>query len=546
MGFSISDFLPFQNARRSKSATMDLIGPKGSKTAAKLFKTAGQALDFTPSSYGPRAQFEVPEYDFNKIIQAVDNDSFVRQAFNKYKELLWKEGWDIVGENDDAVAYLWERLDLMEFIMRRSFNNFLLDVGDQLMKFGNVFIVKVRGDIRRFINSPIVTATPIAGYYILPAETVKIKRDRNNKILGYTQDNNKLVSIYSDGTDDPPQFKPDEVIHLAFDKRPGTVFGSPFMTAVMDDIIALRQMEQDVQNLVNKQLHPLFKYKVGTEAEPADEAEILHAYRELDGMRSEAGLVLPERHDVEVIGAEGSALDATKYLQHFMNRALAGLGISAHHLGIMGEGGNRSVTDRLDAALYDKVKTYQKELADMIRLEIFTELLIEGGFDPITHPLLEGISDRCMFRFREIDADSQIKRETHELQKWSLNAVTDRELRLALNMAPDRPEEETLAAMQARMSIAQTDAAAEAQARFQPPALAKGADGSTKQLQPAQKPDAATPASKGIRNPSNNQRGVGNKIRPSNQFGRRTSPNVRHSLDEDWLNQVTELLDDDE
>ena len=549
MGFNAKDYLPFYAAPRSSKANQLAVATSRRATVGKLFKVASQALGFTPSSYGPRAQFEDSPYDFDRIIKAVDTDSYVKQAFLKYKELLWKEGWDIVGENDEAVAYVYERLDLMELVMRRPFQDLLYDIGDQLVKFHNCFVIKARHkDIAKFVTrplNPIRGFDPLSGYYIVPAETMQIKRDRHNNILGYRQnvDGNTQWTMDSD----EPQWQPHEVIHFSVDRKPGRVFGTPFLVAVMDDVVALRGMEEDIQNLVHKELHPLYKYKVGTELDPATDEEIDAAVLELRNLRSEGGLVLPERHDVEVIGAQSKALDAQGYLDHFRGRVIAGLGLSPHHLGVMMEGGNRAVTDRLDIALYDKVKMYQGYMGRMIMLHMLNELLVEGGFNPITPPIREGISDRCLFRFREIDVDSQIKRESHELLKWQSNAINLEELRIAFNMSPDVPEEELHAAMQARMAIAQTDAAAEAQARFAPPPTIKTATGGQKPIQPKNKPDAVTPASKGVRNPpQGTRRSVGNKVRPSNQFGRRTSPNVRHSVDDDWLTEVVTLLDDEE
>ena len=55
------------------------------------------------------------------------------------------------------------------------------------------------------------------------------------------------------------------------------------------------------------------------------------------------------------------------------------------------------------------------------------------------------------------------------------------------------------------------------------------------------KPDAVQPSSGGTPN-QKNDKGVKNKVRPANQFGRRTSPNVRH-FDDDVLNDIIELLE---
>lgn len=548
------DLLPFTQAPTPARKRAQILDVDDQKALVKLFKVAGLALGFTGSTWGNRTNFESSPYDFDRIIQAIDTDSFVKQAFNKYKELMWNEGWDIVGENVDAVEYVYQRFDMMEFAMRRSFHDFLTDVGDQLVKFGNCFVAKSRGDWGdlfpgRTLQGP-EGKDPVIGYYIIPTETVEIKRDKHNKVLQYRQGVDHLVSGFGE-RNRQPTWKPEEVIHFCMDKKPGRAFGTPFVIAAIDDIISLRQMEEDALNLFHKELFPLYKYKVGTEDAPAEPDEIEHAINELNNMRSDSGLVLPERHDVEVVGAEGAAFDGNAYLDKMINRVCSGLGLSPHHLGLMMGGGNRAVTDRLDIALYIKVKGYQRYMADEIRREIITELLMEGGFDPITTPKAKGRSDRCLFRFREIDVDTQVKKETHEVQKFAGNITTIEEARLALNLDPEVDEEQLLLFITARSQPEQEEPglpkiSTKKGATFPgggvPSGAAKGIRTGGGNNTPV-KPDAAKPSSGGAANVPNAKKGPGNIIRPANQHGRRTSPNIRH--DDDWLDLVEDLLNEE-
>lgn len=503
---SFRDFLPFYGARpaRGKQAQSIVADPKQS---AKIYKISSMALGFTGGS--GRANFEDAPYDFDRIIQAVDTDSYVKQAFAKYKELLWKEGWELVSENPDVVDYLHHRIDVMELTMRRSFQDVLVDVGDQIVKFGNAFLAKSRGDVSQFVNvtlTPITGKETISGFYVVPTETMQIMRDMNNRVLRYRQD------VSSGGSSKSPEWPAEDMIHLTFDRKPGRVFGTPFIVSVLDDVIALRQIEEDIQNLVHRELFPLYKYKVGTPDDPADPDELENAAQELANLRTDGGLILPERHEVEVIGAENKALDASEYLRYFQERVVVGLGLAPHHLGIMNAGGNRSVTDRLDIALYDKIKTYQRYFADMFRILIFNELLMEGGFDPLGTP-----EDRCFFRFREIDVDTQVKKETHVLQKWTANAIDLPEVRMELGEDIEVDEQQLLLALQTRAKIAAADGNA------QQPSTANDTPNT---------PQAAANA-------------VSNKTRPQNQFGRRTSPNIRrsHKIDDQFLTELVDLID---
>ena len=415
----IRQYLPFQ---QSSSKEFDFAAAQLDATQisglAKTMKVAALALGYQGTNYfyTGRSNFEPSPYDFDRIIQAVDTDSYVKQAVAKYKDLFWKEGWQIVGENPEAVEYLYQRIDYMEMAMKRPFLEFLIDLSDQLFKFANVFIVKARGDLSQYFPSkiePINATQPVVGYYLIPTEQTRILRDRYNRPKSYQQQTDPLTYA---PTDRDPVWSAERVIHLFFDRKPGRAFGTPFMSNVLDDVVALRQMEEDIQNLVHRELFPLYKYRIGTADQPAEPEEIDQAAFEIENLRAEGGLILPFRHDVDVIGAGNSALDASAYLDHFKERVAIGLGVAPHHLGMTLNGGNRAMTERLDTALYDKIKQFQKQFAEMIRLHIFNEILFEGGFDPITNPIGNETSDRCYFKFNEIDVDTQVKKK-HTLYK---------------------------------------------------------------------------------------------------------------------------------
>lgn len=283
-------------------------------------------------------------------------------------------------------------------------------------------------------------------------------------------------------------------------------------------------MEEDIQNLVHRELFPLYKYTIGTPEQPAEPDEIDRASAEIENLRSEGGLILPHRHNIEIVGAGKEVLDASSYLEHFKERVSVGLGLAPHHLGISMNGGNRSVTDRLDVALYDKIKKYQKAFSDAIRLHIFNELLFEAGYDPILNPAYESPSDRCFFKFNEIDVDTQVKKETHVIQKFVNNLIGLSEARIALNLSPEVNEDELFASMQSKVQKDIIDA--QAQVKTQ-------ADS-----------DKQASSTGGARNLPNKRRGVGNATRPANQNGRNSSPNIRRS-DLSWLSVVENVLEKD-
>ncbi len=558
---AIGDFLPSFRAKTTETVPMiepfeeksaKIIDQEDQKALARGFRVKALALgyDGIPDFMSKRANFEDSPYDFEQITRAIDTDSYAKSSFAKFRELFWKEGWSIVGENQDAVDYLYQRLDYMELAMGRPFQDFMLDVMDQLVRYHNVFIVKARSDEieEQFPDSLDTEAKkgPIIGYYLIPTEQVQILRDKHNRPKYYRQRvNSNLGLLSSTGNTTPrtqsPTWAAREVIHMYRDRKIGRAFGTPFLTSALDDLLALRQVEEDYLNLIHRELFPLYKYTVGTEDVPAEDDEIIKAVQSLESLRSEGGLVIPFRHDVEIIGSEGKTLEIGGFLDHMKERVANGLGVFPHHLGMVSfSGANRDMTDRLDAALYDRVKEYQRAFADYMRMYIFDELLREGGFEPMMNPKLQGDQDRCVMVFDEIDADGQIKRESHVVQKVTAGLETVPEGRRQLRLPPEMNEKETLLAMQVRLQPTTQVLPGE-----------KMASGGTKAPKivdttppAAQKPGAQKPSTGGKPNLKNVNKGATNLVRPANQHGSRTSPNIRRS-DDDWYTEVVELVGED-
>jgi hypothetical protein len=73
----------------------------------------------------------------------------------------------------------------------------------------------------------------------------------------------------------------------------------------------------------------------------------------------------------------------------------------------------------------------------MVNNELFFELLIEGGFDPITAQRTGKSDPGVNFEFKEIDVDAQIKRENHTSVLWLQNMMKHDEMRERIGMIVD-------------------------------------------------------------------------------------------------------------
>ncbi|MAE83094.1 MAG: hypothetical protein CMB80_10180 [Flammeovirgaceae bacterium] len=386
---------------------------------------------YSNTNISRRSTFHLPEYDLAEIGRVEDVESFARQAFDKKVALMFKEGWDLVGKNPKHIRYIQVRLSQISQASNLPTSALFRNIGSSLIRKSNCFVVKARkleasgGKVRTAPGKP-NPLLPVAAYFVAPAETIEYKVS-GNKVSKWRQ-------RMPDGT--KKQYDIKNVIHFYMDRKEGFVFGTPSIVPVLDDIRALRKIEENIELLVYQHLFPLFQYKVGTEDAPAGITEAGH--REIDVVRqeiqfmpSEGGIVTPERHEITTIGSEGRALRAEGYLDYFKKRVISGLGISAVDLG-EGETSNRATADNMSRNLIDSVKNVQQVMESFVNQYLINELLLESTFgDEVLDE--ENI---VKLKFKEIDIDAQIKKETHLADQFNKDMVTHDEGRRRMGYEP--------------------------------------------------------------------------------------------------------------
>lgn len=387
--------------------------------------------------YGYRQAFYRPEYNLIEIGTIEDVESMVRQSFQKKTALMFKEGEKFTGKNTETLKYIKSRIKQIEYASGISWRNLLRETGYALISRSNFFWVKVRNKNASGGRS-IAGVPPVAAYFPMAAEYVTIKRDPEGKILKYRQEINGKVK----------EFAPRDIIHFHAYKKPGYLFGTPSITPVKDDIRALRRIEENVELLIYQTLFPIFQYKVGTETRPATDvrlpdgsimSEVDYVRQQIEFMPAEGGIVTPERHSIEYIGAEKAALKAREYLDYFKQRVISGLGLSSVDLGD-GNTANRATADSMSRSLVDSVKDYQDILEDFINHEVFQELLLESEFK------FDVLDDEhsVHFKFKEVDIEQQMKENVNAQVMYNGNILTVNEAREVAGKEPLTEMEEEL------------------------------------------------------------------------------------------------------
>lgn len=398
-----------------------ILGKIGNTTRPKR-KVNIPVLSYSKSNN--QGRFEESEYDLSEIARAADTEAYVRLSFDQLKARILREPWQLKGRNDATVAYIMKRIREMEVASNKTFNNLLRQITNNLVQYSNAFIIKTRSSEIPSSGSPVTRygrpLVPVVGMFSADPTSMEVRRDERGNIIQWRQ----FIPGKGDRT-----FRRENVVHIAYDRRDGFAFGTPWVVPVLDDIRALRRLEELVEMLVSRHIFPLYHYTVGTESMPAEVydngmSEVDTVRAEVEYMPAEGAIVTPERHKVEAISPD--PMDTKPYLDYFEARVLTGLRISNVDSG-RGNTSNKATAGFLRAAKDDLAKDMQDVLKDYITAFVFDEWLEEGKF-----PLTE--DNRVHLWWPPVDPVEQREKELHALQLFQSNAITETELRMIMGL----------------------------------------------------------------------------------------------------------------
>lgn len=424
--------------------------------------------------------FQEPEYDLAEIKEACTADSYIAVAVQKYSQLIFKAGYSIVSDNQNAAEYVRQRLRFMSFATKIPFDILIQGIAEDLVRYSNAFLVKSRVEQSQLGGIQAVGVwdnKPVGGYFRVDPTTIKIKRDKNGAVKNYQQEVGSNTK----------SFKDLDIIHFYIDKDGNAAFGLPRLAAVIEDVKMLRKLEGSTLSQVYRYANPITQVKIGLEQPEgwATQQEITDAQKEFEKYNNDGLIITNERTNIISVGADGEALDIKPYLDYFEKRVFSALNVSAS---MMGRGGAKQDADSMEEQEHDTVKFFQKQIATFIEQQMFVEMLQEGGFDPIGNA-----DDIVRFKFEEINLETRIKKETHALNLYQGNLVPFDEARFRIGK--DAEVDENLLYM--NMIVTPHD------------------------LTVAQAKGAATGTSNGTA-ATTSQRTTAAKVQPSNQHGTTT------------------------
>lgn len=396
-----------------------------------------------PPPQGRRAKIIQPEYDFNEISKATDTDGILRSSRDKQLVCIVKDPWTLGGKNPKTVAYIQRRLQEISQMSELSFSMVLRSCAQDLIEFGNFFLYLHRKEEFSTGRVAIIGGKkidPIAAIHPLDITTMRPVLGDTVEIRGWYQtlENPSLWSTKFMGRlaplgSDTSSIKYDrrEIIHGYAWRRTGFIFGTPPAVPVLDDVRALRRLEEISEIVAHRHAFPLIHIAVGTEKIPVKKlpdgsTEIDVARDAYDALKMEGALITSERAKVTAITTK--PLDLKPLLEHFTNRIVTGLGLSDTDIG-RGSSANRGTATVLVKSLLERCSELQQIISDFILTQLFDVLLTEGGFEVTPE-------NRVYLRFSAVDLERMMELGNYAANLYNSHCLTENEMREIMGRDP--------------------------------------------------------------------------------------------------------------
>ena len=367
-------------------------------------------------------------YDLAQIKNAVLTDSYLAVAVRKFSQLITKAGYQIKSKNEDAANYVNDRIKVIEFRTKIPFYTLITSIARDLYTYSNSYIIKTRDNNTEKFGlkaEKIFSGGAISGLFLADPASVTIRRNDAGAIDAYVINQE--------------EYSPNDVIHLYIDKMNNADYGTSRIYSALEDVTMLRKAEGLVMTILYRFAIPILHIKVGNTAEGqyATQKEINDARDAFQEMPNDGFIVTNERTAIEAIMPNMQANQLLKFLEYLELRVFSALNASKSS---MGRGGGQSSADNTEALMHDEVRAFQNVITNFIEKYLFTELLLEGGFNPLLNK-----EDYVAFEFNEVSIDTKIKIESNTIQKYQGNVITLEEARRELGFSNEVSEEDMYA-----------------------------------------------------------------------------------------------------
>jgi len=443
-------------------------------------------------------------YDLAEIGRAIDVEPYINQSVRKHREQILKEGYSLNGEDQEMVDYCKKRLFEISLTSGITTQQVLREFTTNLVAYGTAFLVLKRDAERssgRTIRMYGRDREPIAGIYPLDPTCVSVSLNDYGHPIKWRQ---KLANPIGSQTE--ITFDADDVLVATIDKKPGFIFGTPYILPTLDDVRSLRRLEEIAELIGQRHAFPLLHFKVGLETIgpqvfPDGTSEIEMVRQAVENMSRTGGLITSNRVEGDLLGGDKNTLDIVPYLEYFESRVLGGLRLSEVDLG-RGGATNKASAVTVSQGLQDSARDFQAVISDMFTYQLILPLCMEGGYD------VDPTTNLVEWSFSMINREEERAHQAHGQDMFLGGTITQDEFRKGFLKKKPLSEEEQ----------AQTN-----------PAMAHERDMQVQQLAGEQ----AVAKAKATKAASAAKKKSSNTTRPANQHGKKSSKTrvTKNSLD---------------
>ncbi len=372
-----------------------------------------------------------PQYDFRKIRQIYRRFGFIRQALAIYKTRATSELPDIVCDNIKARKILFDRLKDMEIFEK------LPDMFQDLPLFGNVFYEilydeeeidldpkkaipnKTENNLSNRSNLKLAKGIDIPKNQDLKEKPRKLKRIIGLKRLEpdymqvVTDEYGRIVYYVSvRKAADPIVLERWRVIHIKLDPLPGDAFGIGLVEGAIDDIAALRMVEDLQLQLIKHDIYPFRMFTC-----PSNEV-VVQIEEKLAEQERFGDLVVPDGVKMEQSKIGNASQDLRALMKFYEEKIFMDLGVPMGML-IQGNGTNKSTAVVQSDSFNHNVYSLMNQI--YLPMEKFCRLVL----------LFEGIESDVVWNYKDIDRSSEtVVRK--EIVNWYEKGIIDNEDAVAL------------------------------------------------------------------------------------------------------------------
>jgi hypothetical protein len=365
-----------------------------------------------------------PEYNFKKLRQIYRRFGFIRQALAVYKTRSTSEMPDIACDNIRAKKVLMDRLKEMDVFEK------LPDMFQDLPLFGNVFYEilydeeEIDTDPKRLVsdkNSNIVNnkVNFKNSIEVNRSQDFKEKARRLKKIVGIKRLEPDYMQVVTDEYGNtvyyvniresalPVVLERWRVIHIKLDPLPGDAFGIGLVEGAIDDIAALRMVEDLQLQLIKHDIYPFRMFTC-----PSNDV-ILEVESKLAEQERFGDLVVPDGVKMEQSKIGNASQDLRALMKFYEEKIFMDLGVPMGML-IQGNGTNKSTAVVQSDSFNHNVYSLMNQI--YLVMEKFCKLVL----------LFEGVESDVVWNYKDIDrAGETVVRK--EIVEWFDKGIIDNE-----------------------------------------------------------------------------------------------------------------------